>query len=395
MAAVILAILLFSACGQKAGVPPDPNVYYTCSMDPQVVENKPGICPICKMDLTPVQKQKGEKMDEITLSQQQVHLGNITTDTIRKGSIGDKMVLTAILNFDRMKAATVSARVMGRIERLYVKDIGEYVGKGTPLFDLYSEDLNNAKQEYILALQKRKSFSGESMVDLGQLVQSAKNKLLLWGMREADIERMAQSGTPSINTTFYSAESGYVTQLWMKEGEYTMEGGAIVTLADLSSLWAEAQVYSSQLSDIKPTSRATVALPDLPGHEIVGNIEFMNPEVEQDSRLNLLRVSIPNKEGQYKPGMAAYVVLESPKHNSLTLPIDAVIRDSHGASVWLKTGENSFKSVMVETGLESGDRIEVTSGLKENDVVVLTGAYLLNSEFFFKKGVNAMAGHNH
>ncbi len=389
------AVLLPAACKQKATAPADPDVYYTCSMDPQVVEYKPGICPICKMDLTPVRKQKGEKQDEITLSDQQIQLGNITSDTIRNGTIGDKIVLTAILNFDRMKAATVSARVMGRIERLYVKNIGEYAGKGAPLFDLYSEDLNNAQQEYLLALQKARSFSGESMIDLDQLVQSAKNKLILWGMREADIEKLAKSGKASSITTFYSPQAGYVTQLWINEGDYTMEGGSIVTLADMSTLWAEAQVYSSQLADIQPGSSVTVMLPDLPGHEIKGSIDFMNPEVAPDSRINLLRVSISNTSNLYKPGMAAYVLLQGPQRKGLTLPIDAVIRDSRGASVWLKTGTNSYKSVMVQTGLESGDRIEVISGLKENDVVVLTGAYLLHSEYFFKKGTDAMASHNH
>jgi Cu(I)/Ag(I) efflux system membrane fusion protein len=393
--ALLLVLAMLSACKQKATAPADPDVYYTCSMDPQVVEYKPGTCPICKMDLTPVRKQKGEKSNEITLSEQQIQLGNITSDTLRSGTIGDQMVLAATLNFDQMKAATVSARVMGRIEKLYVKNTGDYVAKGTPLFDLYSEDLNNAKQEYLLSLQKAKTFRGESMIDLEQLVQSARHKLLLWGMRETDIMQLAKEEKALPVTTFYSPEAGYVTQFWLNEGDYTMEGGSVVTLADLSSLWAEAQVYSSQLADIDPQSLATVVLPDLPGQELKGRIDFVNPEVAPDSRINLLRVSIPNKGNLFKPGMPAYVLLKSPQRKGLTLPIDAVIRDSRGASVWLRTGSNTFKSVMVGTGLESGDRIEITSGLHEHDVVVLSGAYLLHSEYFFKKGTNAMASHNH
>ncbi len=93
--------------------------------------------------------------------------------------------------------------------------------------------------------------------------------------------------------------------------------------------------------------------------------------------------------------MPAYVLLKSPQRQSLTLPIDAVIRDGKGATVWIQTGKNTFKSVMVQAGIESGNRIEIKSGLKEGDVVVLTGAYLLHSEFVFKKGADPMSGHNH
>lgn len=364
-------------------------------MDPQVVEYKPGKCPICKMDLTPVKKKNGESKDELQLSEQQIQLGNIQTDTIRNGTIGDQIVLTATLNFDQMKASSVSSRVMGRVERLYYKNIGDYVKKGSPLYEIYSEDLNNAKQEYILALDKKKAFNTESVIDFEQLIQSAKNKLLLWGLSETQINELANTRKATPTTIFYSTAGGYITQLDIREGDYTMEGGTIVKLADLSALWAEAQVYTSQLAEVNSNSIATVQLPDFDNKEIMGRIEFVNPEINPDTRINLIRVSIPNTGNQLKPGMPAYVLLKSPQRQSLTLPIDAVIRDGKGATVWIQTGKNTFKSVMVQAGIESGDRIEIKSGLKEGDVVVLTGAYLLHSEFVFKKGADPMSGHNH
>ena len=121
----IAAILFFNSCKSKNEAPQDPDTYYTCSMDPQVVEYKPGKCPICKMDLTPVKKKNGENKDELQLSEQQIQLGNIQTDTIRNGTIGDQLVLTATLNFDQMKSASVSSRVMGRVERLFYKNLGD------------------------------------------------------------------------------------------------------------------------------------------------------------------------------------------------------------------------------------------------------------------------------
>lgn len=392
---VVTAFLFFISCNNKKEISQDPDTYYTCSMDPQVVEYKPGKCPICKMDLTPVKKKKGENKDELQLSEQQIQLGNIQTDTIRNGTIGDRLVLTATLNFDQTKATSVSSRMMGRIEKLYYKNLGDYIKKGAPLYDLYSEELNNAKQEYLLALDKKKTFSKDVVIDFDQLIQSAKNKLMLWGLSEKQINELTTTKKATPTTTFYSRASGYITQLDFKEGDYVMEGGTIVKLADLSTLWAEAQVYTSQLAYLNRNSAATVQLPDFDNKEIKGHIEFVNPEINPDTRINLIRVSIPNSNNQLKPGMPAYVVLKSPQRKSLTLPIDAVIRDGKGATVWIQTKKNTFKSVMIQTGLESNDRIEIKSGLKSGDVVVLTGAYLLHSEYVFKKGADPMSAHNH
>ncbi|MES1220227.1 MAG: efflux RND transporter periplasmic adaptor subunit [Bacteroidota bacterium] len=391
---IVIVFLFFISCKNKKEILKDPDNYYTCSMDPQVVEYKPGKCPICHMELTQVKKNNGQKKDEIQLSEQQIQLGNIQTDTIRSGTIGDQLVLTATLNFDQVKANAVSSRVMGRVEKLYFKNLGDYIKKGAALYDLYSEELNNAKQEYLLVLEQKKTFSNETAIDFDQLLRSAKNKLLLWGISEKQIQELANNKKATATTTFYSTAGGYITQLDIREGDYIMEGGAIVKLADLSTLWAEAQVYTSQLAEVDRNSVATVQLPDFDGKEIKGRIEFVNPEINPDTRINLIRVSIPNYGNQLKPGIPAYVILKSRQRSSLTLPIDAVIRDGKGATVWIKTGTHSYKNKMVEVGLESDDRIEIKAGLSIGDIVVVTGAYLLNSEYIFKKGTNPMAGHD-
>jgi len=391
----LLTILFLAGCkDKKITVEKKQDIYYTCSMDPQVIEYKPGKCPICHMELTQVKKTNGEDKDEIHLSEQQIQLGNIQTDTIRDGSIENQIVLTGTLNFDQSKTTSVSSRVMGRIERLYFKNTGDYVRKGSPLYDLYSEELNNAKQEYLLALEQKKTFANESAIDYDQLLRSAKNKLLLWGLSEAQIKELESNRKPTPITTFFSTASGFITQIEIREGDYIMEGGTVVKLADLSTLWAEAQVYTSQMAEINSGSIATVQLPGFDGKEIKGRIEFMNPEINPDTRINLIRVSIPNPNNQLKPGMPAYVILKSPQRRTLTLPIDAVLRDGKGATVWVKTGTHSFKNKMVSVGLESNDQIEITSGLNAGEIVVITGAYLLQSEYIFKKGANPMTGHD-
>ncbi len=384
--------LLGASCKSKKEVLKDPDTYYTCSMDPQVVEYNPGKCPICHMTLTLANKNNAENKDEILLSAEQIQLGNVQTDTLRTGTIGDKLVLTATLNFDQTTTTSISSRVSGRVEKLYFKNIGDFVPKDAPLYDIYSEELNNSKQEYLLAADRKKAFENDATIDFDLLLKSAKNKLLLWGMSEAQIAQLLRNKKTSPTTTFYSNTSGYITTLELIEGDYLMDGGTIVKLADLSNLWAEAQMYTSQLSEVDLKGLAVVQLPDLGGREIKGNIKFVNPEINPDTRINLIRVSIPNADKQLKPGMPAYVILKSREHSSLTLPIDAVLRDGRGATVWVKTGAHSFKNKMVQVGLESNDRIEIISGLKTGEVIVISGTYLLQSEYIFKKGANPMEG---
>lgn len=390
---IISALFVFASCKNKKATLVNKDEYYTCSMHPQIMQDKPGTCPICHMDLIVV-KKTNTAADEIMLNDEQIRLGNIQTDTIRNGMIGDKVILTATLNTDESKVNSVNARIMGRIDRLYFKNMGDYVPKGAHLYDLYSEELNNAKQEYIAALEKQQTLDN-SIIDFNRLVQSARMKLLLWGMSEAQVNELGKSKKSSSLTSFYSNESGFITELPVMEGQYVSEGSTIVKLANLSSLWAEAQVYTSQLSAIDLKGTATVQFPDIPGKEWKGKIEFANPEIVSDSRLNLVRVSIPNPNGLLKPGMPAYVIIKSKELNTLTLPSDAVLRDGKMDIVWVQSGKNRYKMKMVQTGMETGDRLEIKSGLQNGDVVVTRGAYLLNSEFVFKKGANAMSGHQH
>lgn len=394
LCSAVLAMLFITACkNKKATEATKSDTYYTCSMHPQIMQDKPGTCPICHMDLIPVAKSN-ETKDELMLSDEQIQLGNIQTDTLGHALAGDKIVLTATLTFDEMKVNTVSARITGRIDRLYFKNTGDYIKKGDHLFDLYSEELNTAKQEYLAALERQQTL-GNSIVDFKQLLQSAKNKLMLWGVSESQIDALAKTKQFIPLTSFYSTASGYATELPVKEGQYVMEGGVIVKLADLSNLWAEAQVYASQLASVDYKGVATVQLPDMPGKEITGKVTFANPEISADTRINLLRVSIPNTGNQLKPGMPAYVVLKGTAGNAMTLPIDAVLRDGKMAMVWVQTDKNTYKRKLVETGSESGDRIEIKSGLQNGDVVVISGAYLLNSEYIFKKGAEPMEEHKH
>ena len=394
-----LVAVTFSSCHEKkqsGEVSVKKDVYYTCSMHPQIHEDHPGDCAICGMKLISVSK-KGmspdmgtDKTMQVHLSAEQIMLGNIQADTVGKETIGDKLILTGTINFNQDKLSSVNARVEGRIDKLYFKNIGDYVGKGDKLYDLYSEQLNNAKQEYVSALEQQNTV-GNSLINYGALVESAKTKLHLWGMTDAQLMQLAKSKQISTQTSFYSTESGYITALNTKEGDYVMEGGTVVQLANLSTLWAEAQVYTSQMSSISKNGNVTVQIPDL-NIAINGTIDFVNPEINPDTRINLVRVTISNKNNELHPGMPVYITIKNKQRNALTLPSSAVLKDSKGATVWIQTEPGVYEIRMVKTGITENNAIEIISGINAGDVVVTSGAYLLNSEYVFKHGSNPMAG---
>jgi membrane fusion protein, copper/silver efflux system len=390
---LILYVMGCIACQNKKVSKID-DVFYTCPMHPEMISNKPGNCRICRMQLVPIEKKPVHKQGDLQLNDQQIQLGNIHTDTIRSGQMGEELLLTGILNMNGKSSTSVNARVMGRIERLYVKNVGDYVSKGMVLYELYSEELNNAKQEYILALQRKKLFSKETVIDVQDMLEPSKNKLRLWGLSEAQINALDSYEQAPLTTSFYSTESGYITSVNVTEGSYVMEGGTIIQLADLSTLWAEAQVYATQVLRIPGGGRATVQIPDA-GIELNGKIEFANPELSPDSRITLVRITIPNQGNHLRPGMSAFISIKTAERYTLSLPTDAVIREKKGATVWLQTGRNTFRSQMVTTGIESNGITEISHGLKAGDVVVVSGTYLLHSEYIFKNGVDPMQGHKH
>ena len=182
--AILLAVV---ACKKPmpAETVPD-NVYYTCSMDPQVMEKRPGTCPICKMDLSRVEIDPNQKAGELKLSEQQIQLANIQTDTVRLRPLGDEITLSAVLKENQNGINTLTARVSGRIERLFVRNVGEPVRVGQAIFELYSEQLAADQQNYLLALQSKKRYA-DTDPNFARIADAARNKLLLWGMGEAQI----------------------------------------------------------------------------------------------------------------------------------------------------------------------------------------------------------------
>lgn len=386
-----LFILLVISCRDEEK--PQEGVYYTCSMDPQVIENKPGNCPVCKMPLTKVEIKESDNHNGLQLSDQQVKLGHIATQKAERRKMSEELNLTGILAEDQNKVKLVSSRAMGRIEKLYYKTEGSRVVKGEPLYEIYSEDIHLALKELLLAIDKKEKLENNSP-EILRWIASAREKLILYGLTGKQVQQLEKNKSIPETITILSPESGIISSVLIKEGSYVMEGENILKFSDYSTLWAEAEIYQADLSKITKDMPVTITIPDLPEMKISGKIIFVHPELNETSAINLARVEIKNEKLWLKPGMQANFLIVMNEFTTLAIPTDAILRDGKGNSIWIETDHHTYQNLMVETGMESAGFTEIKSGLKENDKVVTSGAYLINSEFIFRKGNNPMEGHD-
>jgi Cu(I)/Ag(I) efflux system membrane fusion protein len=358
--------------------------YYTCSMHPQVHEDHPGNCPICGMKLIKTELTGRTHANRIQLTAAQQQLAGIHVDTVREEYTGEEKVISGTVATDENASREFSARSAGRIQRLFVRTIGEQVRVGQPLYSLYSEDLQEAEKEYLLAKEQQQKIHNPD-VDYHALISAAENKLRLWGLTSAQIAALAKSGKVSATTTITSTVGGTVSELNVHEGDYVSEGTTILKTQGLGSLWVEAQLYAAESGELRIGQQVHVALPDLNGRTVQGKVNFVNPELSDDSKVDLVRVSIANPDGLLRPGMQANV-LTGGGNRAVAVPASAIITSGKGSLVWVKNNDGSFSPRMVELGKGNNQYVAVTSGLSSGDVVVTTGAFLLNSEAIFRNG---------
>ncbi|MBK9271658.1 MAG: efflux RND transporter periplasmic adaptor subunit [Saprospiraceae bacterium] len=371
----------------------DSGTYYTCPMHPSVKSNSPGSCPVCNMSLIKFEKQNNEHTQQdgnfITIEKQQQQLAGIKTDTVKFQAIIPASTILGTVAIDEEQVTTISSRVKGRIDKLYIKTSGEYIRKGNPVYAIYSEQLFADEKEFLALSEKRTNNTTENKL-LDDMLSASKNKLLLWGLSEKQIAELGKNKSASPQIIFYAQTEGYVTEVLVKEGEYVEVGTSIVKLTTLNQVWIDAQVYSNEIEKISGSNSFQVFSETYPDEVYMGRLVFSNPGVEDNRKVQLLRLRIDNAKNNLIPGMMVYV---SPKQNSkpvLAVPKSAVLLEKM-KTVWVLAHDNTFEQRMVKTGAENKFWIEIVSGLKEGETIVTEGAYLISSEFILKSG----AGQRH
>lgn len=388
-------LLLLEACREdpaKPGAAAAKELTYTCPMHPQIVQNQTGTCPICGMDLVPFDKNNTEAF--LMLSESQQALGNVTTMVVGAGALSNVKRLNGRLVTDPQQTVVIAVRVPGRIDVLYVKETGVRVRKGQPLYKIYSEQLATLQQEYLLAAAQAIQFPDEARFQ--EIEKAARHKLALYDQSPAEINRLLQDRHTNPYVTYYAPAGGTVADLSIAEGQYVGEGGAVMTLEGYGELWVEADVYPAEAAEIRVGQSVQVVMAGWEDEPQAMNIEFINPALQAGSQLLQVRGSLANPRDQWQPGQqVSLLVPVQARSGVLTVPVDAVIRDGKGRHVWMETAKGKFEPRQVTTGMENFESVEIASGLEAGDRVVVTGAYLLYSEFILKKGADPLAAHAH
>ena len=328
VAGFIISRMMITTKGSEIHAQHTQEQKWTCSMHPQIQQPKPGKCPICFMDLIPVETDSGTMeagSSQISFSPEAIKLMELQTAPVERKFVEAEIRLTGNVEYDETKLKHVTAWAGGRIDRLFVDFVGTEVIEGDHMVRLYSPELISAQAEYLQVLK-----SVEKMPDsTSELIKKSNNatlkatkeKLLLLGLTEPQLKGIQSKGEPIDYLTIYAPVGGIVLEKHVTEGAYVQTGTMIYTIADLSSIWVKLDAYESDVALVAYQQEVEFTTEAYPGEMFKGKITFIPPTLDPKTRTVKLRVNVPNPNGKLKPGMFVRAVVYS------KLTQDGVIAD--------------------------------------------------------------------
>jgi len=433
--------LVVTGCGQAqspgAGESANQTVY-TCGMHPQVVQGKPGNCPICGMKLTPIRKQAGMSksggaapsgerkikyykstmmpgevrptpgkdsmgmemapvyedeaapaqsqliaIDPVTIQDMNIHTARVTRGPLRR------IIRTVgAIDYNETALAEVTTKFKGWIEKLYVDATGQQVHRGEALFEIYAPEPYSAQREDLLAIEQGTNAPGAS-----SLQTSARTKLKFFDISDEQIAELERTGQPRKTLRIVAPQDGFVVEKMVVEGQMVDPGMKIYRLADLGLVWVQAQIYEQDLDYVKLGQEATMTLSYLPDREFRGRVTYIYPNVDEKTCTARVRVEFHNPGYFLKPGMFATVEVTSElEPSALLIPDMAIVRSGEKNTVFVALEEGKFEPRAVALGPQAEhDTYQVLSGLREGERIVTSGQFLLDSESQLREATQKMA----
>jgi Cu(I)/Ag(I) efflux system membrane fusion protein len=365
---------------------------YVCPMHPQIVRNEPGSCPICGMGLVLQEvEDDGERFPAVTVAAHTAHNLGLRTGRVERDTLWKYIETVGYVGYDEDKVVHVHPRASGWIEKVYVRAQGDVVRRGQKLFELYSPDIVAAQEELLITLRvDRQNLARQSR---DSLIESGKQRLRLLDVPEPVIEKLIRSGEVTRTVPVLAPRDGVVTQIGFRDGMYVMPANELYTVADLASVWVQVDVFEHQLEWVSKGRAAEMRVEALPGRLWEGEVDYIYPVLEAETRTLRVRLRFANEDGVLKPNMLADVVIYGgPKRDVLAIPREAVIPAAGGARVVKVVEDGRYQPVVVDLGMQSGERVEVLSGLVEGDRIVVSGQFLIDSESNLQASFRRLSG---
>ena len=348
---------------------------WTCSMHPQIKLPKKGLCPTCNMDLIPLEKDDSHDHHQsdkptISLSPYAQKLARVQTSKVLYDSPSNKDELVGQLEWDETKLISQASMFNGRIEKLYVTYTGQYVKKGSPIAEIYSPELFTATGEWREAKKNNDT----------TLIKSVERRLGFLGLSQNQMDYFFNEVTDEENIIHRATASGVVMNLHVFEGEVIKEGQELMRLGSISKLWVELDVYENDLPGIKLKQKVKLKTESLPDKTFEGKVEFIHPQLNVNSRTVKVRLSVRNKDKMLKPGMLVRAKLENSNAGKMLLiPATAPLITGKRAVVYVEIDEGKYEGRQITLGREFDSQFEVLSGLNEGESVVTRGAFKIDA----------------